>query len=391
MVQPLERAVTPSAGHPDPDVVLSKPPSHASTNLCAFCSGIAARIRVESVRSFLRNRCTLSAECADAQAYDFTTLDDPSAPVGNYPNGGTAANGISGNTVVGDFYTGKSYYGNHGFIETNGDFTTTLDYSSMGTPARFTSALGISGNTVVGLYIDGDTPIPGDQANSSHGYMYNISTGVYSPINVTGSTLTYTYGIAGNAVVGLYEDSNGNNGYHGYILINGTLTTLDDPNAGTGANQGTRAQGIYEDAFGGYTVVGSYVDAKNVTHGFQVPVTGTGTTGDFETIDDPLNTGYSILTGVYGSTDVGTYSDASGTHGFTDTGGVFATIDDPNTAGDSSINGIYNGTLVGTFVDSSSNQHGFIATTPEPGPLALLTGLGITGVSLLIRRRLRRN
>src|SRR5579871_1957605 len=64
MVQPLERAVTPSAGHPDPDVVLSKPPSHASTNLCAFCSGIAARIRVESVRSFLRNRCTLSAECA---------------------------------------------------------------------------------------------------------------------------------------------------------------------------------------------------------------------------------------------------------------------------------------------------------------------------------------
>src|ERR1700678_2526956 len=39
--------------------------SQAGIAACAFPSGIAALIEMESVRSFLRNRCTLSVECAD--------------------------------------------------------------------------------------------------------------------------------------------------------------------------------------------------------------------------------------------------------------------------------------------------------------------------------------
>jgi len=44
--------------------------SHAREKPCAFCSGIDAHIRMESVRSFLRNRCTLSAEYALPKAWN---------------------------------------------------------------------------------------------------------------------------------------------------------------------------------------------------------------------------------------------------------------------------------------------------------------------------------
>jgi hypothetical protein len=57
----------------------------------------------------------------------------------------------------------------------------------------------------------------------------------------------------------------------------GTITPFDDPNAGTRTNQGTMGYGI--DPAG--TIEGIYIDASNVTHGFQF----SGET--FTTIDVP--------------------------------------------------------------------------------------------------------
>jgi probable HAF family extracellular repeat protein len=62
--------------------------------------------------------------------------------------------------------------------------------------------------------------------------------------------------------VGLYTDANNVN--HGFVLLQGQYTTLDDPNAGTGAFHGTLAFGI--NASG--KIVGNYTDANGAIHGF---------------------------------------------------------------------------------------------------------------------------
>ena len=41
-------------------------------------------------------------------------------------------------------------------------------------------------------------------------------------------------------IVGDYADAN--HGFHGFVLSGGQYTTLDDPNAGTGFNQGTSSR-----------------------------------------------------------------------------------------------------------------------------------------------------
>ncbi len=63
-------------------------------------------------------------------------------------------------------------------------------------------------------------------------------------------------------IVGSYADSNGT--YHGFLLHKGVYTTLDDPKAGSGPQQGTWADGI--DPQG--DIVGGYLDSDAVYHGF---------------------------------------------------------------------------------------------------------------------------
>jgi hypothetical protein len=76
--------------------------------------------------------------------------------------------------------------------------------------------------------------------------------------------------------VGTYIDAGFT--YHGFSLLNGTYTTIDDPLAGHGAWSGTRVYGI--DSYG--NIVGSYYDALGL-HGFL----RLGTTHVFSTIDYP--------------------------------------------------------------------------------------------------------
>ena len=76
-----------------------------------------------------------------------------------------------------------------------------------------------------------------------------------------------TYAFSNNAfgvIVGFYRDSG--NVIHGYVTAPpyGTFTTLNEPDAGTGAGQGTLALNIN---LGG-EIAGNYTDASGVSHGF---------------------------------------------------------------------------------------------------------------------------
>ena len=144
-----------------------------------------------------------------------------------------------------------------------------------------------------------------------------------------------------------------------------TFTTLDDPKAGgkPGHRQGTLAVSINRSG----QVVGYYLDASNIYHGFLY------SGGHFTTLDDPKagKTGYQgTLAGSINDSGqvVGYYVDASNIHhGFLYSGGHFTTFDDPKAAKTfghgtqaASIND--SGRIVGTYGTADGVTHGFIAT-----------------------------
>jgi len=59
---------------------------------------------------------------------------------------------------------------------------------------------------------------------------------------------------------------------------------------------------------------------------------------------------------------VGTYSDASGGHGFLYTAGVFTPLDVPGAAATEADGINTSGQIVGTYFDQSGGEHGFLAT-----------------------------
>ena len=81
-------------------------------------------------------------------------------------------------------------------------------------------------------------------------------------------------------IVGKYEDSSGV--WHGFLRDpHGNFTTIDDPNAGTGSGQGTGADSIVNYS-GGNWITGTYTDSNGVYHGYQLDPKG-----NFTEIDDP--------------------------------------------------------------------------------------------------------
>jgi hypothetical protein len=179
----------------------------------------------------------------------FTTIDDPLS------TGGTQANGVYANTIVGSFSDEMSVFGGqgteggvHGFSYNGTAFITLNDPLS----PNGTAATGISGPNIVGIYAD----------DGVHGFLFNGST--YTTLNdplafipASGPGGTYVFGISGSNVVGFYYDGSGLQ--NGFIYDGSSYTTLDDP---LGAD-GTEALGI-----DGTTVVGEYFDSSDVGHGF---------------------------------------------------------------------------------------------------------------------------
>jgi len=140
----------------------------------------------------------------------YKTLDDPNSyPIYElgYLSVGTdtSANGISGGSIVGS-YNDSAGSGEHGFMYTNGNYTTLDDPNGFGS----TCASGIDGGNIVGYYTDGN--------HKTHGFLYSGAN--YTTLDdPNGVGSTYALGISGNTIVGYYTDSN--NVAHGFIA---TLT-----------------------------------------------------------------------------------------------------------------------------------------------------------------------
>jgi probable HAF family extracellular repeat protein len=225
---------------------------------------------------------------------------------------------------------------------------------------------------IVGSYVAG----PG-----SHGFL--LSNGTYTSIDdpnnsystSNGGTIAYGINDSGE-IVGQYADSSSH--VNGFLLDNGTYTTINDP----APNNGTVAVGINNAG----QIVGWYADASDTQHGF------VDTNGSFTTITDPLATTGSFLgTNATGINDegevVGYYTDSAGfTHGFLDVGGSFTTLNDPLAvaADESTIAlGINNaGQVVGFYFDNVG-LHGFLysngvyATLDDPSAVILSGGFEI--------------
>ncbi|HET6180577.1 MAG TPA: hypothetical protein VFE61_26905 [Candidatus Sulfotelmatobacter sp.] len=73
--------------------------------------------------------------------------------------------------------------------------------------------------------------------------------------------------------------------YHGWVLVQGSLTQLDYPDS-----TGTQALGLNNNGI----VVGFYTDAAGNTHGF----TYNRTTKAWQSIDDPDGVGTTIVNGI---------------------------------------------------------------------------------------------
>lgn len=292
-------------------------------------------------------------------AFCVVTLDVPDG-------GNTKVEGIDGNIVVGNYIQN----GEHGFLYNLSTSTFTL----LPDPALAddgSEPYDISGNKVVGTYHDSN--------GSRHGFVYDLSTSTYTTLDDPFAATNYTrgtsgIGISGNNIVGNYSDSS--YAYHGFLYDGSTYLTLDDPNA----DQNRPYRGTGPQAISGNIVVGLYYDTTDKGHGFLYNIS----TKEYTTLDHPLTTQYTVLTGIDGNTVLGEYFDASNyshlflydipTATYTD-----LNLDLPGPFRSSG--GISGNTIVGSYDDTLTHtRHGFVVTIPEPSTIALL---GMSAFGLL--------
>lgn len=175
----------------------------------------------------------------------------------------------------------------------------------------------------------------------------------FTQIDVPGATDTTASGINERGqIVGVYRDAGGVDcpttgvGCHGFLLDEGTFTTVDVPGA-----VGTQAGGIDRRS----EIVGFFIDGTGALHGFLLEQ------GAFTQIDVPGATG-TLATEINDRGQVvGTFLDAGGAqHGFLLDKGVFIPIDFPGAAGTAAF-GINNrGQIAGLFGDIAGAEHGFL-------------------------------
>ena len=223
----------------------------------------------------------------------------------------------------------------------------TLDYPG----GVNTQADGIAGNLVIGEYDD-----PSRQL-TTYGYFYNLSTATY--VRTFGNPLagagygTFPNSISGNNIVGSYDDSA--HQQHGFVynLSTSAYTTLDDPLTVSG-DFGTFATGI-----SGNNVVGGYNGSSDSFHGFVYNLS----TSAYTTLDDPNAAQNQSVKGtaaeaISGNNVVGIYYD-SADHGhsflYNLSTKTYTTLDDPLAGTYTGATGIDGNTVFGKYFDTSNN------------------------------------
>lgn len=147
-------------------------------------------------------------------------------------------------------------------------------------------------------------------------------------------------------IVGYYVDASAVT--HGFGYSGGSYTTIDVP-----SSSATTASGISN----GGQVTGSYTDGSGGSHGYFQ----TGFAGSQTSLDNPSGVGNTTASGINdGGTIVGSFYNGTTTHGFVDVGGVYTQVDDPLGV-KTSVYGIdTKGDIVVSYVDGGGVTHGFV-------------------------------
>ena len=278
-------------------------------------------------------------------------FDAPGAGTGAY-QGTIALDMNPAGAIVGYYFTGSGAVGGYGFVRTpDGNFqrfsvpTAYFTYPESINPEG--EVAGFCFNDLFGIGFlrapDGDLTVfevPGAGTGSGQG--------------------TFPWDInAAGAIAGTYVDGNGVS--HGFVRApGGAITTFDVPGAGTGANQGTymaSQEGLGEAG----AIAGWYIDSNSVNHGYL-----RGPDGTITALDAPgAGTGADQGTLAYGINPAGeipgVYYDGNNVlHGFLRyPGGKFVAIDVPGATGTQVENINTFGVIDGNYYDAHGASHGF--------------------------------
>ncbi len=311
---------------------------------------------------------------------NFQPIESPSLS-----SSGTFAVGVSGNSVVGGFYSPATI--SNGFTST----VAGTNFTPFNVPNSATTVVsGISGSKQVGSYSD---------AAGTHGFLQDGST-LTKPLDYPAVSPPYTVatGIDGTNIVGYVNGPAGMKGF----LYDSSKPVTDAlawsmpviPPAGTQLDV----------AFGisGSEIVGYYLAADNHLHGFMQPIQLPGgasspaggsssVLASFTTLDYPGGTSTAAY-GISGNIVVGDYQDSKGKYfGFVYSDGNWLSVDaqtflpfaQPGAGSASAVTvtatklyGISGNTIVGEYLDGAGVNHGFsVLFVPEPST-ALLLALG---------------
>jgi hypothetical protein len=218
----------------------------------------------------------------------------------------TQATGIISSGITTGFWapTNTGTDANFGFIRLANGFT----YLSVNNPLVTSSpevnqVLGINASYIaVGFYNDAN--------NLPHGYAYNVKTGVFTPVTVSGQISGAATGInKNNLVCGFFTNGAGITKAFLKALSGGAATVFAVPGVSV-----TQFLGVNDSGF----AVGFYTDSSNVNHG----IIYNPANGQWEAINDPNGVMGTVLNGINDSDQgVGFYTDAAGNfHGMLVTG-----------------------------------------------------------------------
>ena len=272
------------------------------------------------------------------------------------------ANGISSSgEVYGTYTVGLAGGGvTSGFIDTNG---TIYNISYSGGTSSFVKGIDDAGD-IVGQYYT---------SNGTAGGFID-QNGTYMALNPSGSTNTYMGGVsADGAVFGQFVNSTG---YHGFVYLPVIgFSTIDVPGAtGTSVTGDMFIAGPVTGGAAFGEAVGVYTDSAGNSHGF------IDINGSISTINGPGATNTSINGINEAGEIVGSYISGSQTHGFVYKYGVLFTVDVPGASGTSVAGVNAAGEIYGSY-SNNAGTFGFVGTLPlsAAGPTVHANNIALSG------------
>jgi hypothetical protein len=205
----------------------------------------------------------------------------------------TQVTGLNNNIDTAGFYVNAAGT-NRGFVEWNGVFASYTNPKTPKGAGSVNQLLGINNAGIAAGFYN-------DAAGNSHAYTVNQATRQFTTLKVPGaSTLATGINNTGD-IVGI--STTAAKVTSSWLIHAGHLTAFQFP-----GGSDTQAFGVN----GKDQIVGSYLDAAGVQHGF-VLSSPLGPVSHWQTIDDPNGVGSTLVNGINNAGDlVGFYTDAAG-------------------------------------------------------------------------------